>query len=147
MKQMLRSPPCRRPARCTKARMCEEKTRMYEEWPGGSAEHERCGCAAPLCRDHRACERPREEWIEISVLARIDEPAFARGRVGCTRARGRMIEPSIVRGPVSCPGVAGVLAHPDPVERTGTRSYRSNGSERWRLVAGPRWQLRSPRNG
>ena len=61
---------------------------------------------AVVRRDSAACERPREDWIEIPVLAILDEATFARAQEllheNKVHARRRTIEPSLVQGLVSC---------------------------------------------
>ncbi len=95
-------------------------------------------------------ERPRDEWIEISVPALIDESTFARAQEllqeNKVRSRRRTIEPSLVQGLVSCRRCGYALS------RTSTRSsarlihyYRCIGSDAWRHLGGPRCDNRPVR--
>lgn len=88
-----------------------------------------------------AHERPREEWIEMSVPAIVGEETFALAaeRLADNKrfAPRRTIEPSIVQGLVSCRKCGYALS------RTSTRSsarkihyYRCLGSDRWRHLGG-----------
>ncbi|MEO8185355.1 MAG: recombinase family protein, partial [Deltaproteobacteria bacterium] len=93
-------------------------------------------------RNSANLERPREEWIEIPVLALIAEETFARAQEllheNKVCARRRTIEPSLVQGLVSCRKCGYALS------RTSTRSsarkihyYRCLGSDAWRHLGGP----------
>jgi site-specific DNA recombinase len=93
-------------------------------------------------RNSSSQERPREEWIEISVPALISDETFARAQEllqeNKVRARRRTIEPSLAQGLVSCRRCGYALS------RTSTRStarqiryYRCIGSDAWRHLAGP----------
>src|SRR5258708_5387573 len=87
-------------------------------------------------------ERPREEWIEISVPALVSEDSFARAQEllqeNKIRSRRRTIEPSIVQGLVSCEKCGYAFS------RTSTRTsarkihyYKCIGSDGWRKLGGP----------
>jgi site-specific DNA recombinase len=87
-------------------------------------------------------ERPREEWIEIPVLALVSEERFARAQEllqeNKVRSRRRTIEPSIVQGMVSCQKCGYAFS------RTSTQTsarkihyYKCIGSDSWRKLGGP----------
>ena len=87
-------------------------------------------------------ERPRKDWIEISVPAIVSEETFALAQelltTNKTHAPRRTIEPSIAQGLVSCSKCGYALY------RTSTRSsarkihyYRCLGSDAWRHFNGP----------
>jgi site-specific DNA recombinase len=93
-------------------------------------------------RDSAHHERPRSEWIEISVPAIITDDNFMRAQElleqNKTLAPRRTIEPSIVQGLVSCRKCGYAMS------RTSTRSsarkihyYRCLGSDAWRHLGGP----------
>ena len=87
-------------------------------------------------------ERPREEWIEISVPPLVSEESFARAeellQENKIRSRRRTIEPSIVQGLVSCQKCGYAFS------RTSTQTsarkihyYKCIGSDSWRKLGGP----------
>jgi site-specific DNA recombinase len=87
-------------------------------------------------------ERPREEWIEIPVLALVTEESFARAqellRENKVRSRRRTIAPSVVQGLVSCAKCGYAFS------RTSTQTsarkihyYKCIGSDSWRKLGGP----------
>src|SRR5271166_5044895 len=93
-------------------------------------------------RDSAHRERPRADWIEITVPAIVEDDIFARAQelLGQNKklAPRRTIEPSIVQGLVSCSKCGYALS------RTSTRSsarnihyYRCLGSDAWRRLGGP----------
>src|SRR5271165_1583934 len=93
-------------------------------------------------RDSAHRERPRADWIEITVPAIVEDDIFARARELLEQnkklAPRRTIEPSIVQGLVSCSKCGYALS------RTSTRSsarnihyYRCLGSDAWRRLGGP----------
>src|SRR5271166_3365618 len=93
-------------------------------------------------RDSAHRERPRADWIEITVPAIVEDGIFARARELLEQnkklAPRRTIEPSIVQGLVSCSKCGYALS------RTSTRSsarnihyYRCLGSDAWRRLGGP----------
>ncbi len=87
-------------------------------------------------------ERPREEWIEIPVLALITDESFARAQEllheNKIRSRRRTIAPSVVQGLVSCAKCGYAFS------RTSTQTsarkihyYKCIGSDGWRKLGGP----------
>jgi site-specific DNA recombinase len=93
-------------------------------------------------RDSAHRERPRADWIEITVPAIVEDDIFARARELLEQnkklAPRRTIEPSIVQGLVFCSKCGYALS------RTSTRSsarnihyYRCLGSDAWRRLGGP----------
>jgi len=101
-------------------------------------------------RNSANAERPRDEWIEITVPALIEEPTFARAQEllqeNKVRSRRRTIQPSLVQGLVSCRQCGYALS------RISTRSsarrihyYRCIGSDSWRHLGGPRCDNRPVR--
>jgi site-specific DNA recombinase len=87
-------------------------------------------------------ERPREEWIEIPVLALVTEESFARAQEllheNKIRSRRRTIAPSVVQGLVSCAKCGYAFS------RTSTRTsarkihyYKCIGSDGWRKLGSP----------
>ncbi len=99
----------------------------------------RGGIAARNSANH---ERPREDWIEIPVLAIVSEETFALAREllerNKTHAPRRTMVPSVVQGLVSCSKCGYALS------RTSTKSsarkihyYRCLGSDGWRHLGGP----------
>src|SRR6266568_4346996 len=87
-------------------------------------------------------ERPREEWIAISVPALVTEESFARAQEllyqNKIRSRRRTIVPSVVQGLVSCAKCGYAFS------RTSTQTsarkihyYKCIGSDGWRKLGGP----------
>ena len=87
-------------------------------------------------------ERPREEWIEISVPALVTEDSFARAQdllhQNKIRSRRRTIAPSVVQGLVTCAKCGYAFS------RTSTQTsarkihyYKCIGSDGWRKLGGP----------
>jgi hypothetical protein len=90
-------------------------------------------------RDSANHERPREEWIEISVPALIDEPTFARAQEllheNKVRARRRTIQPSLAQGLVGCRGSGCAVAHIDSFKRTPDSLLSLGGTAAPRIAA------------
>ena len=87
-------------------------------------------------------ERPREEWIEISVPALVTEDSFARAQEllqeNKVRSRRRTITPSIVQGLVSCQKCGYAFSRTSTY--TSARKihyYKCIGSDSWRKLGGP----------
>jgi site-specific DNA recombinase len=92
-------------------------------------------------RDSASHERPRDEWIEIPVLAIITEEIFAlaaeRLQANKDHAPRRTITPSVVQGLVSCRKCGYGLYR--TATRTSARKiyyYRCLGSDAWRHLGG-----------
>jgi site-specific DNA recombinase len=92
-------------------------------------------------RNSASHERPREDWITISVPPIVSEETFAQAQerleANKTHAPRRTITPSVVQGLVSCAKCGYALY------RTSTRSsarvihyYRCLGSDAWRRLSG-----------
>ena len=87
-------------------------------------------------------ERPRAEWIEISVPALITEESFARAQEllqeNKIRSRRRTITPSVVQGLVSCAKCGYAFSRTSTY--TSARKihyYKCIGSDHWRKLGGP----------
>ncbi len=93
-------------------------------------------------RDSAHHERPRADWIEITVPAIVDDDTFARAQERLEQnkrlAPRRTAKPGIVQGLLSCRKCGYARS------RTSTRSsartihyYRCLGSDAWRHLGGP----------
>src|SRR5665213_267634 len=129
---MLRNPAYRGAA-------CFAKTRVAGRIRVTRALRRRGGVVSSNSIGH---ERPREEWIEISVPALVSEESFARTEEllseNKARSRRRTITPSVVQGLVSCQKCGYAFS------RTSTHTsarklhyYKCIGSDSWRKLGGP----------